>query len=92
MRIRIKSTTPVPEIPSELELETGNLRDLFAKVLGKTYFARQVIDPKTGDVAVEGVLNVSINGVSYHSLAQGLDTALHDGDTVTISLIMLGGG
>ena len=92
MRINIKSTMPVPEIPSELEMETGNLRDFFAKVLGKTHFAKQVIDPKTGDVAVEGVLNVSINGIPYHSLSQGLDTALHDGDTVTISVIMLGGG
>jgi hypothetical protein len=92
MRINIKSTMPMPEIPSELELETGSLRDLFAKVFGKTYFAKQVIDPKTGDVALEGILNVSINGIPYHSLEQGLDTALHDGDTITISVIMLGGG
>jgi hypothetical protein len=92
MRINIKSTTPMPEIPSELELESGSLRDLFVKVLEKTHFAKQVIDPKTGDVALEGVFNVSINGIPYHSLAQGLDTALHDGDTITVSVIGLGGG
>jgi hypothetical protein len=92
MRIKIKTTMPMPEIPSEVELEGGTLRDLFAKILGNTHFAKEIIDPKTGDILLDGVLTTTLNGVSYHSLAQGLDSALHDGDTVTLSVSMLGGG
>lgn len=82
----------MPEIPSEVELERGRLRDLFAKVLGNTHFAKEIIDPKTGDIVLDGVFNVTLNGVPYHNLVQGLDTVLHDGDAVALSVIMLGGG
>jgi len=92
MRIRIETTAPMPEIPSEVELEAGSLRDLFASVFGSTHFAKEIIDLKTGDILRDGVFDVTLNGVPYHSLAQGLDTALQDGDRVGISLVMLGGG
>ena len=82
----------MPEIPSQVELETGRLRDLFARVLRGTHFAEEMIDPKTGDIVSDGILNITLNGEPYDRLAQGLDTALHDGDTVSISVIMLGGG
>jgi hypothetical protein len=92
MRIRIAARVPMPEIPSEVELEGGSLRDLFADVFGSTYFAKEIMDLKTGDMLPDGVFDVTLNGVPYHSLAQGLDTALQDGDVVSISLVMLGGG
>ena len=92
MRIKIKITIPMPEIPSEVELETGSLRDLLAKVLGNTHFAKEIIDPKTGDIMLEDIFIVTMNGVPYYSLAQGLDTQLHDGDLVSLSAILLGGG
>jgi hypothetical protein len=82
----------MPEIPSEVELEAGSLRDLFATVFGNTHFAKEIIDVKTGEMLRDGVFDVTLNGVPSHNLAQGLDTALRDGDTVVISMIMLGGG
>ena len=82
----------MPEIPSEVELKTGRLRDLLTEVLRDAHFAGEIIDSKTGDIALDDAFNIAINGVPYHSLAQGLDTALHEGDTVTLSVIMLGGG
>jgi hypothetical protein len=92
MRIRIKTTMPMPETPPEVELETGRLRDLFAKAFGNTHFAKEIIDPKTGDIVWDGIVDMTLNGMPYHSLEQGLDTELCDGDTVVLSLIMLGGG
>ena len=82
----------MPEIPSDVELEAGRLRGLFAELFENTHFAKEIIDPVTGDIVLDGIFNVAVNGVPYHSLAQGLDTALQDGDTVTLSVIMLGGG
>lgn len=92
MRIRIATRVPMPEIPSEVELEAGSLRDLFANVFGSTHFAKEIVDLKTGEMLQDGVFDITLNGVPYHSLAQGLDTALQDGDMVAISLVMLGGG
>lgn len=92
MLIKIKTAVPMPEIPSEVELDAGRLRDLFIKLFENTHFAREIIDPKTGDILWDGILNISVNSVPYQNLAQGLDSALRDGDTVAFSLIMLGGG
>jgi hypothetical protein len=33
-----------------------------------------------------------LNNVRYDSLPDGLDTELRDGDTLTLTLILLGGG
>jgi len=82
----------MPEIPPEIELEMGKLQDLLVKVFANTHFAKEIIDAKTGDIVWDGIFDVTLNGVPQYSLAQGLDTALHDGDTVAISMIMLGGG
>ncbi|HNS13698.1 MAG TPA: hypothetical protein PKM08_00060 [Syntrophorhabdaceae bacterium] len=92
MLIRIKTTVNIPEIPSEVEMETGTLRDLFKKVFGGTHFANDVIDPHTGDIDLDSLFDVRLNDVSYLALSQGLDTGLCDGDTVLLSLILLGGG
>ncbi len=82
----------MPEIPSEVELKTGKLRDLLTEVLGDTHFAKEIIDTKTGDIVLDDVFDIAVNGVPCHSLARGLDTTLHEGDTVLLSVIMLGGG
>ena len=92
MRIKIKTTIPMPEIPSEIDLDSGSLRDLFAKAFGKTHFAKDIIDPVTGDIVWDGIIDVTLNGMPFDSLAWGLDTELCDGDTVALSLVMLGGG
>ena len=92
MRITIKTNMPMPEIPPEVELETGGLRDLFAKVFQNTHFAKEIIDPETGNIDWDGVFEVTINGVPYYSLEQDQDAALQDGDMVALSVIFLGGG
>ena len=35
---------------------------------------------------------VEVNGIPYQSCAEGLETVLRDGDTVTIRILALGGG
>ncbi|HOE18111.1 MAG TPA: hypothetical protein PLX02_10610 [Syntrophorhabdaceae bacterium] len=92
MLIRIKSTVNIPEIPSEVVMEKGTLRDVARKVFSGTHFANEVIDPHTGDINLDSLFDMRLNDVSYFSLSQGLDTVVHDGDTVTLLLILLGGG
>jgi hypothetical protein len=92
MKIRIRTSVPMPEIHPEVELEAGSLRDLLTKVFAGAHFAKEIIDLRTGDLLRDAVFDITLNGVSYHSLAQGLDTGLRDGDEVGISLVMLGGG
>ncbi len=92
MLIRIKTAVNIPEIPPEVEMETGTLRDVVRKAFGGTHFADDVIDPRTGDINLDSLFDVRLNDVSYLALSQGLDAVLCDGDTVTLSLTLLGGG
>lgn len=92
MKIFIKKTVQIPEIPSEVEMESGALGTLLDGLLRGSYFAKEVIDERTGELSLDGVFRVELNDVSYHSLAQGLDTELRDGDRITLTLILIGGG
>jgi hypothetical protein len=92
MKIKIKKTVQIPEIPPEVVLETGTLRMLLDNLLRNSYFAKEVIDPKTGELTFDGLIQVQLNGIPYHSLPQGLDSELHDGDILTLSLVLIGGG
>ena len=92
MKINIKSYVNIPEIPSEVEIDKGTLRDVFVKIFSGLQFADQMIDSATGEIKYEGIFEALLNNEPYYSLAQGFDTELHDGDTVTLSLVMLGGG
>jgi hypothetical protein len=92
MKIKIKKTVQIPEIPPEVVLETGTLRTLLDNLLRNSYFAKEVIDPKTGELTFDGLIQVQLNGIPYHSLPQGLDSELHDGDILTLSLVLIGGG
>lgn len=92
MKINIKSSVSIPEIPSEVEMEAGTLRDLFVKIFTGAHFADQVIDAATGEIKYDGIFDLLLNDVPYYSLPLGYDTEVYDGDTVTLSLIMLGGG
>lgn len=82
----------MPELPSEVEMETGTLRDLVARVFREVHFAKEIADPKTGEIELEGIFELAVNGMPYQSLPHGLDTGLHDGDTVTLAVLLLGGG
>lgn len=82
----------IPEIPDEVEMEAGTLRDFFKKVLENTHFVKEIIDPRTRELRLNDLFEVRLNDVLHYTLPQGLDTGLQDGDTITVSLILLGGG
>jgi hypothetical protein len=92
MKVHIKKTMQIPEIPPEVELEAGTLGTLLDNLLRSSYFAKEVIDPDTGDLILDGLIQVQLNNTPYQSLPRGLDSELHDGDTVTLSLVLIGGG
>jgi hypothetical protein len=92
MKIHIKSFVNIPEIPPEVELEKGTLRDVFVKIFSGLQSADEMIDSSTGEIKYDGIFEALLNNEPYYSLPQGFDTELHDGDTVTLSLVMLGGG
>jgi hypothetical protein len=92
MKIRIKTTVHMPEVPGEVEIESGTLRDVLVKLLAGISVGSEIIDPSTGEMKLEGLFEVYLNNVSHNSLPEGLGACLRDGDTVTLSLILLGGG
>ncbi len=92
MKIHIRKTVQIPEIPSEIELASGTLQTLLDTLLRHTYFKKEIVDPYTGDLSLDGLFRIELNGTPYHNLPQGLDTTLQHDDTLTLSLILLGGG
>jgi hypothetical protein len=92
MKITVKTTIHIPEIPAEVEMEAGTLRDLFDVLFRNSYFLKEVMDPKTGELSLDGLFQVALNDAPYHSLPDGPETELHDGDRLTLSLILIGGG
>jgi len=92
MKIYIKKTMQIPEIPSEVEIEASTVRTLLDDLLRNSYFAKEVIDPKTGELTIDGLIRVHLNDVPCHNLPNGLDTELHDSDRLTLTLILIGGG
>ena len=82
----------MPEVPAEVEVEGGSLRDLLVRLFTGTPVARELINPRTGEMQLEGLFEVGLNEVPHNSLPEGLATAIHDGDTVTLSLVLIGGG
>jgi len=92
MKILVKTTVHMPEVPPEIEMEGGTLRDLLFRLFKGTSVERELIDPTTGEMKLEGLFEVALNNVPHNSLPQGLDTPLHDGDIMKLSLILLGGG
>ncbi len=92
MKIRIKTFIHIPEIPPEIEMEPGSLNDLLVRLFSHSHFAGQVKDPKTGELALEDLFEVRLNNVPFYSLSKGLKTELKEGDQLTVSLILLGGG
>jgi len=92
MNIKIKTTIHIPELPNEVEVEGGTLRDLLERLFRNSYFVKEIVDPRTGELSLDGLFQVSLNDVPYHVLPEGLETALGDGDKLTLALILIGGG
>lgn len=92
MKVGIKTIIHMPEIPPEVEIETGTLRTLLLHIFGHVHFSKEIIDPKSGEFKDDSIFEVRLNGRLYEELPKGIDTELSDGDAVTLSLVMLGGG
>ena len=92
MKIVLKSMMRIPELPTEVEMEEGTVRDVLLRAFATTHFAGEVIEPKTGALKLDDLWDVRVNDVPCHSLPQDLDTPVHEGDTVSFSFLVLGGG
>ncbi len=93
MRISIKTTIYFPEAPAEMELAEGaSLGDALWRLVAGTHFESEVVDRKSGRLALDDMWEVKVNDVPSYSLPHGLDTELRGGDAVTLSLVLLGGG
>ncbi len=82
----------MPEVPSEVDMEGGTLRDLLFRLLAGTPVAHELINARTGEMQLEGLFEVRLNDIPHNRLPEGLATQMHDGDTLTLSLILIGGG
>ena len=91
MKIHIHKNLMIPEIPSEIEIQSGTLRYLLNSLLRPTYFAKEIIDAQTGDLSLDDVFQIDVNSVACHSLPDALDTELRDSDTINLNLIWFGG-
>jgi hypothetical protein len=91
MRVTIKTNVNTPEIPREVKLEKGSLGDVLGSAIRGTAFARDTIDPETGDFDPHGIFELYLNEVPYYSLDMGMDTPVKDGDMVRIFILIWGG-
>jgi hypothetical protein len=92
MKIRIKTLLPIPDLPIEVEMERGTLRDLLLKVFRQVRSPRELVNSETGEIREDSILEARLNGMPYYNLPKGIDAELSDGDTVTLTIMMLGGG
>jgi hypothetical protein len=92
MKIALKTIISIPELPTEIEMGKGTVRDVFLRAFAAAHFASEIIDPKTGTLKPDDLWDVRVNDVPCISLSQDLDTPVHDGDTVSFSFLVLGGG
>lgn len=92
VKIVLKTIINIPELPTEIEVEEGTVRDVLLKAFSTTHFAGEVIDLKTGALKPDDLWDVRLNNVPCISLPQDLDTPVQDGDTVSFSFLVLGGG
>jgi hypothetical protein len=92
MKIQIHKTFEMAGIPSDIEIESGTLGRLLDDLVSPTYYAKEITDSRTGDLSLDDLFQIELNGVPHYSLPDGLDTALHEGDVITLRLIFFGGG
>jgi len=90
--VQIKTTVHMPEVPAKVEMEQGTLGDLLIRLRQKLAVANEIIDRTTGEITLEGLFEVLLNGTPRNGLPEGDATELRDGDVLTLSLGLLGGG
>lgn len=93
MKIKIKTAVYIPDLPGEIDMEDGQtLNDALLQVFSNTHFSREVIDPVSGRIKTDDIWDIRVNNVPFYGLERNLDTKLNDKDTITFSLLLLGGG
>jgi hypothetical protein len=93
LKVTIKSTVYFPDVPDELEIPPGtSLGEVLWDLFSRTHFEGEIVDKKNGKIIIEDMWEVRMNDVLSYQLPRDLDTELHDGDVITFSLMLLGGG
>ncbi|MFH1349932.1 MAG: hypothetical protein ABII26_03255 [Pseudomonadota bacterium] len=95
MKIRFKSNFNLPGIGGDneisFELPTVKLRDLLEELTLRSSNSIMLINPSSGD-ADSMLFDIEINGFPIQGSKEDLEMALKEGDTVTVNLVLLGGG
>lgn len=88
MKIKIQSNVVIPDIPPVVDVDAGAcLRDVLSIV------TPQLIDPGSGGFKDDpDIWGVRLNGIEIHSLKDGPGTKMHEGDMVTMEILILAGG
>ena len=89
MKVIVESNLDIWGDQTELELESHvTLRELLQNM--STKIRVPLIDPKSDEV--DPFIQVRVNGREHFVLPQRLNTPLHDGDVVEISVTVVAGG
>ena len=100
IRVNIKSNFSVPGLENQeggdlegLDLDRSEitLREFLGELSTRTPNRIEYVRPGA-DTLDPAEWEVKINGIPYQNFSDGLETLLRDGDTVTISIMVLGGG
>ncbi len=100
MRVNIKSNFFVPGLETQeggdsegLDLDRSKitLKEFLEELSARTPDRIEYVQPGT-DTLDPAEWEVKINGIPYQNFSDGLETFLRDGDTVTISMRIFGGG
>jgi hypothetical protein len=93
LKITIKSTFYFPDVPGTLEINTGTaLKNVLWNLFAGTHLEGEVVYKKDGSIIIEDSWEIRVNDILSYHLPHDLDTELHDGDVITFSLTLLGGG
>jgi len=95
MRVNIKSNFLIPGLENEegvdLDRSEISLREFLEELSGRAPARVEYVRP--GAAMLDPTeWDVEVNGAPYHHSSEGLETLLRDGDTVTIRIMVLGGG
>jgi hypothetical protein len=100
MRVYIKSNFVVPGLETQeggdsegLDLDRSEitLKEFLEELSARTPDCIEYVRPGA-DTLDPAEWEVKINGIPYQNFSDGLETLLRDGDTVTISMRIFGGG
>lgn len=95
MRIHIQSNFFVPGLEDnesvDFDAEEMTLREFLEALSGMSPDRVEYVEPEATLLDPED-WEVDINGIPYQNCPRGLESPLHDGDTVTIRILAQGGG